>query len=429
MATVVTKTVGPAKDYGSANAFELGEQADITLATGNDTIVKAECYSFQDTTAVTFNGWTTAAGNYIEVYTPTAERHDGKWNTSKYRLEVTDATALYNAEDYFRADGLQIASLAPTANGKHAVQFAGQGASNDIRVSSSVIKCGSQSTYWQQGISLADTDIIAKIWNCAIYDVYTGASNQGRGIEANCATADIYNCTIYEANRGINKTAGTITVKNCAVFNCTDDFAGSPDTIDYCASDDGDGTNAQTLDATSNYANEFEDVTTGNFQTVTGSVCVGNGVDDPGSGLYSDDINGVARTSPWDISAHELTAVIKTVTDAGGGSDTIAQLLASLTVTDVGTGTESSPVGGGGGVEAHVSVSDVGSGSDAIGAISALLTVLETATGSDAVAIIGAIKMIIANITGRSPSVSFTGKKPTVTFTPKKPGVDFDPAN
>jgi hypothetical protein len=35
---------------------------------------------------------------------------------------------------------------------------------------------------------------------------------------------------------------------------------------------------------------------------------VGEGTDNPGSGLYSDDIIGTARSSPWDIGAFEYTS-------------------------------------------------------------------------------------------------------------------------
>jgi len=44
------------------------------------------------------------------------------------------------------------------------------------------------------------------------------------------------------------------------------------------------------------------------FSLVVGSNSIGNGTDNPGSGLYSDDIIGTARTSTWDIGAFEYLA-------------------------------------------------------------------------------------------------------------------------
>ncbi|MDP2830585.1 MAG: hypothetical protein Q8O21_00800 [bacterium] len=37
-----------------------------------------------DTTAVTIDGWTTSATNYIKVYTTSEARHNGKWDNTKY---------------------------------------------------------------------------------------------------------------------------------------------------------------------------------------------------------------------------------------------------------------------------------------------------------------------------------------------------------
>ena len=52
------------------------------------------CYGDgEDVTSVTINCWTTGPDNYIRIYTPTSpsevgvsQRHDGKWNTSAYRM-------------------------------------------------------------------------------------------------------------------------------------------------------------------------------------------------------------------------------------------------------------------------------------------------------------------------------------------------------
>jgi len=77
-------------------------------------------------------------------------------------------------------------------------------------------------------------------------------------------------------------------------------------TIDHCCSDDGDGTNAQGPSGGS-WANEFTTPGT-DFSLLAGGNCVGNGTDDPGAGLYSDDIIGTARNTTWDIGAFEIAA-------------------------------------------------------------------------------------------------------------------------
>ena len=83
----------------------------------------AECYAMQDTTAVTINGWTTNSTHYIKIYTPTSERHDGKWNTSKYRLEVTNNYGIVVSEEFVRIEGLQVKLTNSSGNDHYAIHL------------------------------------------------------------------------------------------------------------------------------------------------------------------------------------------------------------------------------------------------------------------------------------------------------------------
>jgi hypothetical protein len=56
------------------------------------------------------------------------------------------------------------------------------------------------------------------------------------------------------------------------------------------------------------WSQDVIDVDNGDFSLVADGNCIGNGTDDPSSGLYSDDIIGTARTSTWDIGAFEYVA-------------------------------------------------------------------------------------------------------------------------
>ena len=68
------------------------------------------------------------------------------------------------------------------------------------------------------------------------------------------------------------------------------------------------GTEADDWDAA------FTDYSNGDFSVKNdSSVLYGAGTDNPGAGLYSDDIIDTARSSTWDIGAFEYVA-------AGGGS-------------------------------------------------------------------------------------------------------------
>jgi hypothetical protein len=158
------------------------------------------------------------------------------------------------------------------------------------------------------GIVLNNANISGNIWNCVCYNPH---GQVGNGIWLD--SVDDFNCynnIIYGYSIGIHidAVAGTVNLKNNALGNNNDDINDAVGvTIDYNISDDGDGTNTQNPSG-GNWANEFTTPGT-DFSLLVGGNCVGNGVDNPGSGLYSDDIKGGARTSTWDCGAFEHIAV------------------------------------------------------------------------------------------------------------------------
>ena len=318
MATEVIKTVkSSGGDYTSLSAWEAGQQGNLVTA---DEIRTAECYSFQDTTAVTIVGWTTDATRYIKITTPSAERHDGKWNAGKYRLEVSDTGSgfpdLWSREDYVRIDGLQIRTPSVDANFQDPLGFTTIGASNDLRVSNCIIRGADNASYKQAGIRINDADAIVKIWNVVIYDIGDDIP-QKRGIKVqNATTVDLYNVTINGCYEGIFQAAGTVNVYESAVFNNTDDFSGTFNTIDYCASDDNDGTNnVAESGGGAFWPDDFVDAANGDFHLKSSSNLVGAG-NDSGSGLFSNDIDGETRTSPSDIGADEYVSAGGALLDA-----------------------------------------------------------------------------------------------------------------
>ncbi len=73
---------------------------NTTDLTGNGGyVLNIPCYydTGADTTAVTISAWTTAAANYVRIYTPydtsaevnQSQRHSGVWTNNAYSLEVT----------------------------------------------------------------------------------------------------------------------------------------------------------------------------------------------------------------------------------------------------------------------------------------------------------------------------------------------------
>ena len=295
--------------YTSLNAWEAAEQTD--LVTDGDTHV-VYCKSSSggdDTTTVDITGWTTGSSNDITISQDDFPS-DGILDTTKYNLynNDADAEAINIGEDYVTVDKLQIRFVATSSNSRRGLFISLQNAASLVWLNKVIVSCTSTSTTNVVGITINEPDLNIKISNCLIYDVVNGSNSAHRGINsAGVSTAGIYNTTIHNCYDGIRRViSGTVTVTNCAIGNCTDDINGTV-TASYCCTDDGDGTNAQNPSG-SDWDNEFTDKDNDDFSLVSGGNCVGNGTDDPGSGLYSDDIIGTARSSTWDIGAFEYVA-------------------------------------------------------------------------------------------------------------------------
>ena len=304
--TVTVDTAGGG-DYSSLNAAESAEQQNLTDGAG-DTWT-ATCTvgsgSAADTTAVTFSGWTTGATTFIEIVAATAERAVASgYSTSNYRLDATDAHSLTMNEEYMRVDGLQIQQIFSASSRACIRQSSGVAAQLKRIRNCYCVTSGGGSPL---GYSGADTDLVLEMWNCIFHDL---GGSDGLNVGAP-ASADFWNCIVHNtAVDGIQFTGGTGEIINCAIFNNGDDFdiaGGATVTIDFCASDDNDGTNnVAESGGGASWPSDYVDAANGDFTLLTGSGLVGNGTDDPGSGLFSDDMNRDTRTSTWDVGADEF---------------------------------------------------------------------------------------------------------------------------
>jgi hypothetical protein len=161
----------------------------------------------------------------------------------------------------------------------------------------------------QFGLSL--TGGTSYVTNCVIYGFSStnGWAVYLRGV----STVYAYNNTIYGNTKGItvNNASSTIVSTNNVSFNNTDDFsqvAGTL-TIDYCASDDADGTNHVHLNsnASGEWTAAFPNYATFDFHLTSGGVCTNAGTD-----LFAtvpSDIDGNTLTVRNDIGADEYVAV------------------------------------------------------------------------------------------------------------------------
>lgn len=161
----VIKTVKPSGgDYTSSAAFEAGEQRDLGLS---DEIAAAECYSMSESSQLNISGWTAYALNFIHFYTLKSERHDGKWNATKHRMEVTDAECVVNSEDFVRFDGFQFKVVAPTSS-LNAFSVSSVGAGSEFHFISNIIDGGGSTL--MVGLYIFDSQLKAIVRTNMMYD-------------------------------------------------------------------------------------------------------------------------------------------------------------------------------------------------------------------------------------------------------------------
>ena len=287
-------------NYTTLNGWETGEQADLT---GTGPAIAQITGGFDDVAAVTILGWTTTASDYIYIYTTSAARHSGKWDDTKYRLELTMTSAYSNllsiSEEYIRIDGIQIKGS--TGAGVTLLRDLVSSINNvnsDIRISNNIITVGTIASGYAIGIILGDynSSFNYSAWNNIVYDPTHTASGQGISISGGTGTKNsyVYNNTVVNWSTGING-ANTIAINNIV--------KGSGDTNAYVNTFSGsdynstDGTDATEGGANSLRSQTFtfvsEGVGTEDYHlqsTDTGALNNGNGATP--KGLFTDDIDG-----------------------------------------------------------------------------------------------------------------------------------------
>jgi hypothetical protein len=310
MATEDTNTIKTSGgDYTSLSGWESGEQANIVTG---DIIAIAECYTMEDTSAFTIDGWTTDATRYIKIYTPSAERHDGKWNTSKYRLvdTVNFNYTILIVEDYVRIEGIQVYNESVSSGG--GLVYSGAG---EFRLSHSIIRADSTTARPLMMLSTAGGSATVKIWNNIMYDCYRGIYHSF-GNSGN--TYVFYNNTLHGmADTGIEiqDSAGDVSLylKNNIIQSTTDDnyVISSFTTYENAdnVSEDATSPNAPHRNDAVTFENEgADDFHLGSGDTNAKDLGTDLSSDSDGQLSFSDDIDGDTRSGTWDIGADEYVA-------------------------------------------------------------------------------------------------------------------------
>lgn len=316
MATERLKTIkSSGGDYTSLSAAEAGED-DLGDLVTRDEWMHFVCYPMEDTTAVIIWGFTTdATTHYVEV--SPSQNHNGKWNDSLYRIGVANAPVINIYDSYVRINGLQLYNSVSAVNGR-CITCNQSTTTNDIRVSNCIMRAnGASGSYYYGGIVSADSKTNWKIWNNIIYDFINGTSFSA-GITINGNSGEIYNNTVVNCYIGIWSSAtGVVVAKNNLIKGSGNSYTyiGTfADGTDYNATDSTDSIGKGSNNRTSQTFT-FVDADNDDYHLASNDAGAKDyGVSDPGSGLFSDDIDGQTRSGTWDIGADEyVSAALKSL--------------------------------------------------------------------------------------------------------------------
>lgn len=309
MADLLEKTVMRAGgDYTSLEAcMDANEQDLVTNDKYLEVKIDGDWSGGRDTTNVVVDGYDTDTTRYIKIYTTATARNTGAaYSTSYYCLETEDNDfCLDIRDDYVWVDGLQLQLTVDIDTTTYGLYVAGTASGdNRIDISNTRIRGVISNTVLPYAMRVSDTNAIVRMWNCVLYDF------KQFGVRSNAASHIMYNDTISGILNGDGFDCNNGTLYNCAIFNNNVDVDGG--TCDYCATDDGDGTNAVDISPAAEedgWNAAVTDYSNGDFTVKNdASVLDDAGDDNPGAGLYSDDIAGTAREGTWDIGAYELAA-------------------------------------------------------------------------------------------------------------------------
>lgn len=289
---------------GGTNSFVSLDACLASLGTG--TLTDAYTIYCEGTAAdvnVTQKSFITTPTNNILITTTPANRHNGTYSTSKYRIECTNVYGYYNnIPSHIHIDGLQIFVTANDGNSYFCLKMANANqtvATIDCRASNCILKAavsgvGTGVVGMVDGLPAGSGT--SKWWN----NILIG---QTQGFESIFASSSVYNCTSAGATYGFVADAVCTVVNSIATGFVNAGFVGTWTAgSDYNSSTDGTAPGAHSNSTTPTFVNAGA----GDYHLAAGdTACIGKGLTDPGSGLFSDDIDGQTRSIPWSISADQ----------------------------------------------------------------------------------------------------------------------------
>lgn len=322
MANRYVNTASSAGGDGTTNATSGANRAWANLAEAANALgaslsapIDIYCEgSAADTSNVSQTVWdmTTTATNKLRIIGEQSPLHpnfntakSGKYDTSLYHITCTNRNGLYNnIPDHVEYHGIQVHVTVTDASSYVAFKTtnANQTATDIIGVISHCIAKATQTSGTVIGYNPRFPDTggrgTSKVINCLSIDCATGFTNDF-GLSGD--VGEFYNCT------AAGSTYSFVEDANMKVVNCLSTGASSIGFVgtfasgsDYNAEDDGNG--APGAHSQSGVTFTFVNAASDDFHLASGDTgAKGLGVSNPGSGAFSDDIDGGTRSGSWDI--------------------------------------------------------------------------------------------------------------------------------
>ena len=327
-------TTGATRAFASLKEALIVEKAlgaDLIAHAGKLTIIcegtAADVEGTNDNNAqIDIDGWTTNSFYYIEIKTDTAARHDGKWNTGKYRLEYQWAPLRIRVNaSYTVIDGLQIA-VGSGNNDPNQAGVSVTAAATDVIVRNCIIKflssTGTSAGGIHGGTDAAGNRILS---NNIIYDFNTSSSFGIKTVNHTAGRTYVLHCTIVDCTLGVVDGFGDVQIQNSIIQGGTTCVSGG--LIDggsgWFAASDATASGTGSIDnATVTFVNAAaDDFHVSNTDT---SGVLNGGLDL--TAAFPLDIDGDTRTTTPTMGADEVTTVAPT---AKAGTETL-----SITLTE-----------------------------------------------------------------------------------------------
>ena len=285
----------------------------------NDEDVTIHCKgAAADTTAVTISLTHMDGTHTLTIQTDAADRFPGKWSTDHYRLVSSSAYVITINYGFLNIDGLQIDGTYEAGAIPHVIHIDLDPSFNPalVQISNFMLKKSAHRSDAGEEIGIiwiADgsvTNGVLNIWNGVIYDLTNGHANtSGIWNAEGDVTANIYNMTFHNNQRAVVRGGGTVNIVNGLFDNNAADAAGTvSDTYCITTNDNTKGLNGAGAGNQFEKTFVFEDDDNEDFHLdATDTDAIDQGITNPGSGLFLDDVDGTARAgyAPWDVGADE----------------------------------------------------------------------------------------------------------------------------